>query len=82
MLFGENGGDKMITYKEIPQDIVQYVFENTSQRSLKKVRLEKIEALSNKLAYLYCQKNGSSYRKVQPQIADVIRRLRCRPEYK
>jgi hypothetical protein len=65
----------------VEHDIVQFVIENVDKRALKKVHLEKLEALSKKLAYNYCQLNKSDYWKTQKKILDVLRRLKCRPEF-
>jgi hypothetical protein len=55
----------MRTIYGVEYDIVQFVIENVDKRALKKVYLEKLEALSKKLAYNYCQLNKSDYWKTQ-----------------
>lgn len=68
-------------YAGIEDNITNFVVSNVDKHSLKRIRLEKLEALSRKLAYQYCQKHKANYYEVQKQVLDVLRRIKCRPEF-
>lgn len=65
----------------VEKEIHDFVVESVDKVALKKVRIDKLEALSKKLAYSYCQSHRSEYWSTQKKVLDVLRRLRCKPEY-
>ncbi|MGG3663616.1 hypothetical protein [Bacillus gobiensis] len=64
----------------VEHDIIDFVEKRIDKHSLKKIKLEKLEALSKRFAYQYCQLNKADYYKTQEKILDALRRLKCRPE--
>ncbi|MGG3573246.1 hypothetical protein ABES80_12290 [Bacillus gobiensis] len=61
-------------------DLIDFVDKRIDKRSLNQTSLEKLEALSKRFAYQYCQLNKADYYKTQEKILDALRRLKCRPE--
>jgi hypothetical protein len=47
----------------------------------KRVSIDKLDKLANKLAYQYANTHKQDYYKTQTQVLDILRRLRCRPNY-
>ncbi|WP_018933294.1 hypothetical protein [Gracilibacillus lacisalsi] len=70
-----------IKYQGVDEKITRFVLSEVDKVALKKVRLEKLEALSRKLAYQYCQSHKANYHEVQKQTLDTLRRIKCRPEF-
>jgi uncharacterized protein YpmB len=66
----------------VSDEIIAFVKKNVQEDALCRVRIDRIEALSKKLAYRYCQsRKGNDYSKVQEDIVTTLRRLRSRPEF-
>ncbi|SMP22353.1 hypothetical protein SAMN06265361_10454 [Laceyella tengchongensis] len=61
--------------------LYKFIEENVNKYSLKRVRIDKLEKLANRLAYLYCKEFKEDYHAVKPVALDRLRRIRCRPEY-
>lgn len=66
----------------VSDSVIRFIKLRVQDDKLAKVRIDKIEALSKKLAYQYCQAHrGNDYRNIQKDILTALRRLRNRPEY-
>jgi hypothetical protein len=72
--------------EDIYPELRKYLERHLDKVALKRIKLEKIVGLSRKMAYLfmqtpYAKEHRLNYYFVQHHALDLIRRLRCRPEY-